>query len=111
MPLPRTSAESASLAPCELPLTGIAWSLLAGTPHIPLEVNSEPYNLLIYGRMDANDASTLIAAALAGIGAVCAGAAGSAVHRTRELGGWWSQEDAVARRRTDPGLRPQPAHP
>lgn len=49
----------------------LTYSLSAGTPHIPFEVDGEPYNLPIYGRMDANDASTLIAAALAGIGAVC----------------------------------------
>jgi len=49
----------------------LTYSLSAGAPHIPFEVDGEPYNLPIYGRMDANDSSTLIAAALAGIGAVC----------------------------------------
>jgi DNA-binding transcriptional LysR family regulator len=49
----------------------LTYSLSAGAPHIPFEVDGEPYNLSIYGRMDANDSSTLIAAALAGIGAVC----------------------------------------
>ena len=49
----------------------LTYSLSGGAPHIPFEVDGEPYNLPIYGRMDANDSSTLIAAALAGIGAVC----------------------------------------
>jgi DNA-binding transcriptional LysR family regulator len=49
----------------------LTYSLSGGAPHIPFEVDGEPYNLPIYGRMDANDSSTLVAAALAGIGAVC----------------------------------------
>lgn len=49
----------------------LTYSLSAGAPHLPFEVDGAPYNLPIDGRMDANDASTLIAAALAGIGAVC----------------------------------------
>ncbi|MGO4392756.1 LysR substrate-binding domain-containing protein [Variovorax sp. M-6] len=49
----------------------LTYSLCPGSPHLPFEVDGEPYNLPIYGRMDANDSSALIAAALAGIGAVC----------------------------------------
>jgi DNA-binding transcriptional LysR family regulator len=49
----------------------LTFSLSGGAPHIPFEVDGKPYSLPIYGRMDANDSGTLIAAALAGIGAVC----------------------------------------
>lgn len=49
----------------------LTYSLAPGAPHLPFEVDGMPYNLPIYGRMDANDSSTLVAAALAGIGAVC----------------------------------------
>lgn len=49
----------------------LTYSLSAGASHLPFEVDGEPYNLPIDGRMDANDSGTLIAAALAGIGAVC----------------------------------------
>ena len=49
----------------------LTYSLSGEPPHLPFEVDGEQYNLPIYGRMDANDSSTLIAAALAGIGAVC----------------------------------------
>jgi len=49
----------------------LTYSLAPGAPHLPFEVDGVPYNLPIYGRMDANDSSTLVAAALAGIGAVC----------------------------------------
>lgn len=49
----------------------LTYSLSPGTPHLPFEVDGGPYNIPIYGRMDANDSGTLIAAALAGIGAVC----------------------------------------
>lgn len=49
----------------------LTYSLSASAPHLPFEVDGEPYNLPIYGRMDANDSSALVAAALGGIGAVC----------------------------------------
>ena len=49
----------------------LTYSLSAGVPCLPFEVDGQPYNLPIHGRMDANDANALIAAALAGIGAVC----------------------------------------
>lgn len=49
----------------------LTYSLCSGSPHLPFEVAGDPYNLPIYGRMDANDSSALIAAALAGVGAVC----------------------------------------
>ncbi len=49
----------------------LTYSLSAGAPHLPFEVDGEPYALPVNGRMDANDASALIAAALDGIGAVC----------------------------------------
>ena len=49
----------------------LTYSLAPGGPHLPFEVDGMPYSLPICGRMDANDSSTLVAAALAGIGAVC----------------------------------------
>ncbi|SEK08138.1 MULTISPECIES: LysR substrate-binding domain-containing protein [unclassified Variovorax] len=49
----------------------LTYSLGSGAPYLPFEVEGQPYNLPIQGRMDANDAGALIAAALAGIGAVC----------------------------------------
>ena len=49
----------------------LAYSAAGGTPHLPFEVEGQPYNLPVRARMDANDAGALIAAALAGIGAVC----------------------------------------
>lgn len=49
----------------------LTYSLTASAPHLPFEVDGEPYNLPVNGRMDANDSSALIAAALDGIGAVC----------------------------------------
>ena len=49
----------------------LAYSATGGPPHLPFELEGKPYNVPVRGRMDANDASALIAAALAGIGAVC----------------------------------------
>lgn len=49
----------------------IAYSVTAGSPHLNFEVDGKPCAVPVHGRMDANDASALIAAALAGIGAVC----------------------------------------
>jgi DNA-binding transcriptional LysR family regulator len=49
----------------------IVYSVAAGSPHLPFEVDGKPYNVPVGGRMDANDASALIAAALVGIGVVC----------------------------------------
>lgn len=49
----------------------LAYSALPGSPQIAFEVDGKPYNVPIRGRMDANDASALIGAALADIGAVC----------------------------------------
>ncbi|MBU2408030.1 MAG: LysR family transcriptional regulator [Gammaproteobacteria bacterium] len=42
-----------------------------GAPHLPFEVDGEPYSVPVHSRMDANDASPLIGAALKGLGAVC----------------------------------------
>lgn len=49
----------------------LTYSLGPGSAHLPFEVDGAPYNLPIDGRMDANDSGALIAAALAGVGAVC----------------------------------------
>jgi DNA-binding transcriptional LysR family regulator len=49
----------------------LAYSAAGGAPHLPFEVEGKPFNLPVRARMDANDAGALIAAALAGIGAVC----------------------------------------
>ena len=49
----------------------LAYSVTPGPPQIAFEVDGQPYNVPIRGRMDSNDASALIGAALADIGAVC----------------------------------------
>ena len=49
----------------------LAYSVTPGPPQIAFEVDGQPYNVPVRGRMDANDASALIGAALADIGAVC----------------------------------------
>lgn len=49
----------------------LTYSLAAGPPHLPFEVDSKSYTVPVHSRMDANDAAPLIGAALAGLGAVC----------------------------------------
>ncbi|SFP87293.1 DNA-binding transcriptional regulator, LysR family [Variovorax sp. OK605] len=61
----------------------LTYSLGSGAPYLPFEVEGQPYNLPIQGRMDANDAGALIAAALAGIGAVCVPALMAQPHTDR----------------------------
>ena len=49
----------------------LTYSLAGGPPHLPFEVDGEPYSVPVTSRMDANDAAPLIGVALAGLGAVC----------------------------------------
>ena len=49
----------------------LTYSLAGGAPHLPFEVDGQPYSVPVHSRMDANDAAPLIGAALAGLGAVC----------------------------------------
>jgi len=49
----------------------LAYSAVPGPPQIAFELDGKPHNVPVRGRMDANDASALIGAALADIGAVC----------------------------------------
>ncbi len=49
----------------------LTYSLAAGPPHLPFEVDGKSYSVPVHSRMDANDAAPLIGAALAGLGAVC----------------------------------------
>jgi len=49
----------------------LTYSLAGGAPHLPFEVDGQPYGVPVHSRMDANDAAPLIGAALAGLGAVC----------------------------------------
>lgn len=49
----------------------LAYSAVPGPSQIAFEMDGTPYNVAVRGRMDANDASALIGAALADIGAVC----------------------------------------
>ncbi|MDM0077584.1 LysR family transcriptional regulator [Variovorax sp. J2P1-59] len=49
----------------------LTYSLAGGAPHLPFEVDGEPYSVPVHSRMDANDAAPLIGVALAGLGAVC----------------------------------------
>ncbi|VTU17149.1 LysR family transcriptional regulator [Variovorax sp. PBL-E5] len=49
----------------------LTYSLAGPTPHLPFEVDGQPYSVPVHSRMDANDAAPLIGVALAGLGAVC----------------------------------------
>ena len=49
----------------------LTYSLAGGAPHLPFEVDGQPYSVPVHSRMDANDAAPLIGAAVAGLGAVC----------------------------------------
>lgn len=49
----------------------LTYSLAGGAPHLPFEVDGQPYSVPVHSRMDANDAAPLVGVALAGLGAVC----------------------------------------
>ncbi|WP_398497978.1 LysR family transcriptional regulator [Variovorax sp.] len=49
----------------------LAYSAGGGPAHLPFEIDGKPHSVPVNARMDANDAAALIAAALAGVGAVC----------------------------------------
>jgi DNA-binding transcriptional LysR family regulator len=49
----------------------LTYSLSAGPPHLPFEVDGRPYSVPVSSRMDANDATALVGVALAGLGAIC----------------------------------------
>jgi DNA-binding transcriptional LysR family regulator len=49
----------------------LTYSLAGGAPHLPFELDGEPYSVPVRSRMDANDAAPLIGVALGGLGAAC----------------------------------------
>ncbi len=61
----------------------LTYSLAGGAPHLPFEVDGQPYSVPVQSRMDANDAAPLIGAALAGLGAVCVPAMMAQAHIER----------------------------
>ncbi|MGK6308755.1 LysR substrate-binding domain-containing protein [Variovorax sp. DT-64] len=61
----------------------LTYSLTEGPPQLPFEVDGKPYAVPVHSRMDANDAAPLIAAALAGLGAICVPAMMAQAHVER----------------------------
>ena len=61
----------------------LTYSLAGGAPHLPFEVDGEACSVPVNSRMDANDAAPLIAAALAGLGAICVPAMMAQAHVER----------------------------